>query len=754
MPVQFILDCFGIDQENARVVKTNDEDILAARSEIKQHLSQRKTELLRIRVHSPALLKRFSDYEGMNGVLLTLQLIPRLWLKQKLQLPLPNWLTDELIIRLGLLQKTITAQPQRSLEANLLIACHADLLSTDLAAFFNALKQQQADFLLLLKIPSLAQRLKHHLQSGLGLSESVATLLMSELVHTDSIAQFLAKLTYQQQLEQLRSSTKKYGLNQALPAKTLDSSLLQALPNLTPSENDINLLQDKFISTLQTLNYKIQHGECMPGTIAEPLRDWPLVLNTLEELLQDSPLLKTPALLQQLTHFTSPQSQQILAKLQQPSCALLSDNASVEEVLAWSDDYFACCRQAFLDKQTPDEALNLSFSQWLLTHQQATISRSKQDWRQLSQQVCRYLEQAYVVVVIMVDALSALHQDLILEQLGQVPHLTLQHDILFAPLPTLTEVGKMAVLTGQPANTLSGSQESILSNRYQTYLSEPNALKVLKSWKDNNERITEQTQLLVYFENRLDERLHDCVSFAKHREDLKTIISGGLGVKNLLEKWRKDAAYLNKEIVFFITADHGMTVSQQDYSGQNLGEIKERVFKLSAPVELSTDFVSIENYAVPKKRWRLTPNAVLTHGGLTPEEVLIPLITLTSKPPKPSQTPLEISLPNLRCKKQGYCSWELELILHSRVDVDSIEVSLDPPFSGKVPLDSLRAGKAQTLSLNFTSNQEQEGLVEMDFQLTYHHTTGNEKNQKRLTVEFPQSLLEKDNASQSFEDMF
>lgn len=75
-----------------------------------------------------------------------------------------------------------------------------------------------------------------------------------------------------------------------------------------------------------------------------------------------------------------------------------------------------------------------------------------------------------------------------------------------------------------------------------------------------------------------------------------------------------------------------MTVTNGRYSGESLGETKDRLFKLKTHETLPTDFVLVNQdskdyYAIPKTRMGLT-DAVLAHGGLTPEEVLIPFIKL------------------------------------------------------------------------------------------------------------------------------
>jgi len=755
MAVIFIIDRFGIDNEDALIVEISELAINNARKKIDQHLEVANQNLLRIRLNSHALFKRFSDYEGLNGVLPTQQLLPRVLLAKTLKIELPEWLSDELIVNLDLLNNIQTLETSEvytctEFEKNLLQSCDANLFSYDINDFIYALAKQNQQFLQLLKIEPIQNCFKTHLILGLSLSNEVATLLINELLKTDSIKHFLNNLAYQQHLQNLR----QLPVTQALPAKTLPDALLDALPVLALSEENANALPEKFTSALHAIERKIFNQQLKPETLIQVLVDWSSLLTELSDLISTHCELITEELLTKLASFSSEQSQNLLKQLQQRSRSypLLDANASVEETLAWSEDYFDYCRSLFLDKQNPNEVVNISFSDWLLS-QAARVSRSNNSWQTASQQIEAYLKEAYVVVVIMVDALSALNQDIVLAELASLNHLNLQQSILFAPLPTLTEVGKMAVLTGLETEQQQGSNQSeILQNHYQNFLPDKDSLKVVKSWAESSERLHENNQLVVLFENRLDERLHDCVSFSKHREDIKPIIKQ---IKRSIESWRKDAAQLNKEIAFFITADHGMTVTSEYYQGQALGDIKERVFKDAKSSNTHAGFELIKNYAVPKKRFRLTDDALLTHGGLTPEEVIIPFISLTSNIPEPIKTPLEISLKSQQCISLPNKVWQIECLLNSNTDVSNIQLSLASPFDGKETLDSLRAGKSQSLKLNFSSEHSQQGLTEIQLHLSYVRSDGyHEDNEKLFNIEFPSVLIETDTATQSFEDMF
>jgi hypothetical protein len=464
-------------------------------------------------------------------------------------------------------------------------------------------------------------------------------------------------------------------------------------------------------------------------------------------------------LIEQLISLSSAAAQaladQLGASLTAPCYPPLSVTATVHEALAWSEGYFAYLRPVLLNKQTPDESINASFTDWLLA-QSARIARSNTDWRYCAKQIDTFLAQNYLVVVIMVDALSALNQDLLLEQLNSFEQLTRTDETLFAPLPTITEVGKMAVLTGKHSHLLPSDSEAALRHAYSAYLPETHSLKVIKSWEDVNQHIAPHTHLVVFFENRLDDAVHKSVNYPNYREEIKPTLKQ---LKGSIQRWLKDALSAGRDVVFFITADHGMTVTQGTLQG-DFDDIKDRAMKIQPSDRIAEDFVRIQQdskapYAIVKTRHALTKNTALAHGGLTPEEVLIPFITLTTRPPKPNVMPVQVSLVG-NCSRLGNKYWQLELRLIAVEQVENLKLSLELPFSleKRPPIDIIRAEKSIDISLKFSADCEQDGLIALDLQLHYDRASVHEKNTHRLELNFPPPLLERDANTQKFEGAF
>ena len=444
-------------------------------------------------------------------------------LAEKLNKPLPDWLSNQLIVALNLLNTPEAETEVDDFETQLFSACHKDLISgAYFYAFVQALNKQPPAFLALLTVENLKKRLLNRLSFDFKIPPETATTFITELLRHEDIPVFLTKLAFQQHLFQLRGVINLHALNIALPGQTLPTPLF-ALPLLPLPENEGHSLKEKFLLVLNSLSRKVLAGEIPPSALTELLFvDWDSVWTELEHLIELSPSLINETLAQKVAMFSSPAAIALAEKLTQNAYPLLEQSASVEDALAWSTGYFDYCRSAFLYKQPLDEAINRSFSDWLL-NQTARIARSKTDWRHCAEQIQEFLQADYVVVVVMVDALSALNQEILLaelQSLTEYEHLLLRSELLFAPLPTLTAVGKMAVLTGKPTTQLPSDQETALREIYQRFLPEPQMLKVVRSWKESTEHLENQTNLLVYFENRLDERLHECASFEKHQADM------------------------------------------------------------------------------------------------------------------------------------------------------------------------------------------------------------------------------------------
>ncbi len=760
MPVLFIIDPFAIGTEEAVIAEESPQAIEQLRLSITQHLNNEDPSILRIRFINKALFKYFRYFEGLQGVLITQSLIPRSVYRDYVQVALPDWLTDKLIIQLDLLKSAKVMHNEPDLLDHIIVSCHPDLFNKSFIVFSQALITQSDVFWKLMVVPAIQARFMLYWQRDFNFSKELAQLFMERLIKAQSVAGFFTVLAYEQHQERLRKHFAQLHLKIPLAARSLPPLLLNT-PLLPLAEPEAKDLPEKCLSALDTLCRHIEQEKAKASDIERVvIAAWSSVLQELDTRLKQDARLISDELINQLKRLENQEANLLARALTErlvlATLAPLMDDVPVQEVLNWSQEYFDFVKQSFLSNQVVDNSLNLSFSEWLLK-QSARVARSDSDWRQFSKRVEQYLKQEYLVVICIVDALSALNQDLLLESAKGVEHLTLMNEILFAPLPTLTEVGKMAVITGKETHELPSDPKKAIRQQYRDYLPEDESLMFVKSWEFASERITKKTNLVVFLENRIDERLHECVDFEKHRKDVTPVLKQ---MMHSIDSWKKDAGHFNRDVVFLITADHGMTVTQEDYQGAELGEPKERVFKvpLSYKKEQS-EFALIKNgekqaYLMPKKRVRLFDKALLTHGGLTPEEVLIPFVTLSSRQAEAIKTPLELTLLSDACQRINERSWQISVELSAQVAVQNITLKLVAPLIGEESIVGIAANGSQRLLLSFTSANEQTGMIELIVQLDYDREGAHERNTKSFSCEFPEPLIRKDAATQGFEGMF
>ena len=643
MKVFLIVDSYRLYEEPALQV-IHPKQVASVRTRIYQHLLNPTPSPLKIQV-SDALFRRFKSFEGLQGVHVR-YLYPTTQIFKLLGETPPLWLTNELIMALGLLNLPPLPEHLRDSEESagkILGLIDPDLLEPKKMSFFyKALRESPPNFTQLLRLEVIQSRLIQGLQRLLSLD--CIQGFMQQLIHSNSVKNTLDALACEQIRETMRDVVQIHlSLSDfPVPARQFDQELLACLPSIAIAEQEADELPNQLIQLLDILERQVRTHVCSKEVFAQlMIVSWPRVLGHMKSLLNKNPKLASQALADALYALKEAnalaQSVEDMILIATP-CEPLSNNATVKEALLWSRQYLDYARCEFLSQQEPCEKLSFSFSHWLI-NQQARIMRSNADWRQVAAMTEQHLAANRLVILCMVDALGTLNTDIICAELKQLEQVCIDEQMLFSPLPTLTEVGKMAVITGKSVSELPSHTETALQQHYAHHLVTPEALKIAKSWREFQTHLEKETQLLIYFENRIDERLHGCTSFEKHREEIKSI------AKQLvcqIKEWMIDAAQMHREIVVLITADHGVTcISQRDTLRSDLGYIGERTVKVKhKPDKIPEQFAFLPSavkegasgYLVPKGRVRTGGKTPLTHGGLLPEEVLIPLITVRKSP--------------------------------------------------------------------------------------------------------------------------
>lgn len=404
----------------------------------------------------------------------------------------------------------------------------------------------------------------------------------------------------------------------------------------------------------------------------------------------------------------------------------------MSEVLRWTARYFRYAIGTFERHAEPDEAVGESFARWVVG-QQNRIIQSEYDWRVVARTVDEDLAAGNLVILCVIDALGAIHTDLV--ELALRQRLADQGapviKPLFAPLPTITEVGKIGVLTGLDRPTASADYEKAVRARFAGHLTAPGALQIVKSWRDFRPALHRDTRLLVCLDNRVDDDLHQCTEFRLHRERVQAV-AGQLA--ELIAKWLLDAASRGVSATILITADHGATKVSRCHAPLPAAEpVEGRLLRVSAAPEPVPDgfaYVAANGvtggWLIPYGRVAFGSAANLLHGGLTPEEVLIPFIRIATGSVQ-SPSVLRLTAAEARCHT-ATTGWYANLCLvnTSGATFFNLKVVAKAPFFGESrPISRLHPFETQTpIILNVTANVAQQGRTRVPFELRYQPGDG------------------------------
>lgn len=313
-----------------------------------------------------------------------------------------------------------------------------------------------------------------------------------------------------------------------------------------------------------------------------------------------------------------------------------------EGIDEWINKYAQFLRRCFVRREFVAENDPAdSFGRWLKDNYAVSFNHAEHSYCRLSQLVKTQLSHERCVILVLVDAL-AIHivQDLIgfvSKTLGQ-DYTT--YAFLFGPIPTVTDVCKNAVLTGCLPDACRGDLRNQLSQAYGITGEE---LLLAADWKDaERTEITESTRLIVYRDNRIDDRLHKLENYATLLEECPEIFRK---IASRLHRWVRDVELVrgHKPLVL-VTADHGFTFGPQpgvETKGHQILDGKHRCLALTDTIgdaDLNDDSITV----IDKDQFHLSRNYLaargrnfgqgtmsgwsLSHGGLLPEEVIIPLV--------------------------------------------------------------------------------------------------------------------------------
>ncbi len=769
MTVRIVVDDLGLyqmtDAEDVLTPEVN--ELYSVRERIRYHLASGVGGTLVLRMPSD-IFQRFSDMEGQPGLVVE-HVSPRRTLRDRLGCPPPAWLGQDLARALGLfaddLPQPVTAGGTTSRVLSLI---DPDLLVVDdLNGFVQILSRQRSEFKQLLVVPEVSRWLISRLEH-LGLSEAV-----NELVRllTNGLKEGYRELARSIVRERLDGFMARHGLipDFALPPRVCLPVLVRQFEPLPIDEQDAGPYPD-YLQQLLSLAERRTHGGEMPvEALADfVMQDWPVFFDQFQTLFEQNPKIANEPLVEALNNLESIPAGELAKRMREyldnAQCAPLTSEASVKEVLLWSERYFRYAIGAFERGEEPDEQVSVSFAQWV-TAEHNRIIQSEYDWRVVARTVDQELEAGKVVILCVVDALGAIHNDLIEialhEKLDQMVLSPIKS--LFAPLPTITEVGKIAVLTGQDARNQAADYERVLRDRYSAYLTEPAAFQFVRNWKDFRQALHRETRLLVCLDNRVDDDLHQCTDFRHHRERVRSVAEQ---LVQLISQWLMDAARFGHQATILITADHGATkVSRQVPAVADTTPMERRIlFTPREPTAYPDGFYFEQTertgggYLIPHARVAYGATENMLHGGLTPEEVLIPFVRITRERGQVT-TALRLQAREDRCHPVTN-GWHVTLCIENAVNEAffNLRILVMSPFSGEHPvIDRLGPYEDRNeIIFRITAEFEQTGKTTVPFELRYQPIIDApfERLIFNLDLDFGTHLIERNQATREFDDFF
>jgi len=342
------------------------------------------------------------------------------------------------------------------------------------------------------------------------------------------------------------------------------------------------------------------------------------------------------------------------------------------------------------------------------------------------------VEEGHTVLWILVDNLSWMWgQELIEIFEDKDIHVAKQPCLRLSMLPSETTVSKSAILAGRPQSLLE--HESCWDMIRGCWAQEGNyQIRYNANEKNLRRLFSEPAQIYIYQYDRLDSLAHE----SEYRIiDRKRIVRDALVW--LADVVREDIellpGQLNLRII--VCSDHGSTLIQK--GGRNLRpprlaveDEKSRKHKRFIKILDAAELNQVDWYVLPAEKFALKDNYAVaknysylrsrpqgyTHGGMTPEETLVPYLEFCYGAAKPIY-PIQIvhrSQPILRGREQ-----KIILVLQNPNRFPVTEVSLRlPRYFVEAQIDSIDAESEEQISeLNIVLEPKltvEEGCAEIE----------------------------------------
>jgi hypothetical protein len=742
-------------------------DLTLVRDQIRAHLALSASGLLRVRLDT-AGYKRLDYLAGMDG-LTVIHVTLRSELAAIIREQAPAWCDAGTIAELGLLQTPPPPSSQwMQLSADLKI-----LWLMDQRLLIPAIGQED-----LLHVLFRSGKRIGPLFASASIKEFFAAVFAKKLETTaierlfeclmsDNYASQLKALFRQIFHDKIRKFTSESAIQIPLDGRFFPVELTEKL-TLTDAwwqtigpDAELAALTDRVL-------YQIDKGNLAVERLGQII--WGFSQSQLDKIVgavQRHPRLSTPDLLSSLSRLNRTETAEaetlIASLLEVAAPAPLPHDSTAKQAMDWVQVYLAHARSAFRREEEPDNEIGCSFSDWA-TSQSQRFSLSDYNWRCVASTVKDALERGSDVILLVIDAFGAIVSDRLAQRLSHTIDQGVSSRMLFGPLPTLTEYSKLAVACGHDVFQLPSDPLQALRHAYKDVITHPGKVQFSATWKDVNVTMGEMARLMVVYENQFDEQVHKCITNADLDAQLNVVCDK---VTISIERWLKGAQGRDRPLEIYISADHGLArvirgATPPDHLTTR--KVRERCVEVESTVAqapegyylLTPEGHGKTKFLVPRDRVKYSTGPErYVHGGILPEEVMIPLITIRSAVTI-NAADLTISAEHDDVQTAGE-GWSVELrIKAGGVRIRRVHINCESPFFGEQTAEHIAEHHSKVVTIHVKSDVPQEGAVNVTFGLRYALEAGNgfQEVSQILTFNFRPHILLRDSGAADFDNMF
>ena len=441
----------------------------------------------------------------------------------------------------------------------------------------------------------------------------------------------------------------------------------------------------------------------------------------------------------------------------------------------WMTEYTAYIQSAFCRRVLPEAWVRdpaAGFSRWVTQNITVAFNHEEYGYSCVARGVREHLKQGRPVILVLIDAMAFHLVDVLVTELSAA--LSEQPSSIrpvFVPVPTLTEVCKAPVLTGLRPDQCTKPLEELLPEAYGL---DPQQVLLVESWNDPARVVVKAShRLLVYRENALDDRLGELKSYTDLLDEFGRICQR---VCERVTTWVKDFTYVTPtRPVVVVTGDHGFTYGPPpDSHGETAAALGRHVRCVAVDDEESVTqpkgsvallkrelFHLSKSYiaATSRKFGHSTLSGwVMQHGGLLPEEVIVPLATWLAGDAYVVYP--TVSIPGDAVRSPGTWQFDVDLRNDSGVALAGIQVAVQIPgasseWAKTVPVLAARQHAKMAVTLKGPDvSAAEELLIRVMTRLQTRSGGLSERRDEEFHVPRKLQLMERTEGQEEFEGMF